>query len=360
MTHRWYQPALNIIVITGAGLLILLAILSLIQILIFAFPLLLPFMIAIIVSFMMEPLVNVLQRRLRMGRGLAVFTAMLLVFGALGTALVLLMIQLVAELTRISAALPATTHEIKLYIDQITPLIIEFYGDLPSDITMYLHDATSALAGMLQSTIEFVVTYLIAFLSLLPHVLVFLIVTLLAIYFFAADKQIIAKFWVRLLPKPYGQKSLDVGRDVLAAFWSYLKAQSILITVTMIVSITGLYLIGAEYAVTIGLLVGLFDILPVLGPAGIFVPWATWLILTGDVLMAIKVLGVYAVVFVMRQLFEARVVAASMGLHPLAVLIAMYIGLKLMGFIGLILGPICLIAIQATLKASNILPKSVK
>jgi predicted PurR-regulated permease PerM len=54
---------------------------------------------------------------------------------------------------------------------------------------------------------------------------------------------------------------------------------------------------------------------------------------------------------VVRAVMEAKVVAVNLGLHPLAVLMAMYIGLKTIGVLGLVLGPIMVVAVQATVKA---------
>lgn len=357
MVPGWYRSALNTIVFTGAGLLILLSIAALIWLSIHIFPALLPFIVATFISFMIEPMVNVLQFKFKLSRALATGFSMLVVFGGLGTILVLLIIKLVAELISLSASLPQITREVRLYIEQFIPAVRGFYGDLPLEVVHGLQDAVRNLGKMLQSLVEIAVTSLLTFLSWVPGTVVLVIVTLLATYFITKDRQAIAGFWRRMLPSPYGDKSLKVIHEVLHAFWGYLKAQSILVTITIIISTIGLYMVGSEYAITLGLVVGLFDIIPVLGPATLFVPMVIWFFVIGDIVLSIKLAILYLIILVVRQLLEARVVAANLGLHPLATLIAMYAGLKLMGFIGLVLGPILLIAVQASFKAGNILQK---
>nr|WP_238480746.1 sporulation integral membrane protein YtvI [Desulforadius tongensis] len=321
------------------------------------FPAVLPFIIAVFISFMIEPLVNILQRRFKLSRPLATAFSMLVVFGGLGSLLILLIIQLVAELISLSASLPEITREVRLYIEQMLPIAIGFYGDLPLDVVAYLQDAVRDLGRMLQSVVEVAVTSLLAFLSLVPGTVVLVMVTLLATYFITKDRSAIVSFWKKILPSPYGEKSINVIQEVLQAFWSYLKAQIILVSITMAISIIGLYIAGAEYALTLGLMVGLFDVIPVLGPATLFIPLVAWFFIAGNVALAVKLAFLYLVILVVRQLLEARVVAANLGLHPLATLIAMYVGLKFLGVIGLVLGPILLIAIQSSFKAGNILQR---
>ncbi|KUK81852.1 MAG: putative permease, partial [Pelotomaculum thermopropionicum] len=152
-------------------------------------------------------------------------------------------------------------------------------------------------------------------------------------------------------------KTIIVIREIGVAFVGYLKAQSILIFISTVISVVGLYLAGAEYALTMGLIMGFFDLIPVLGPATIYIPWAIWSFITGATGFGIKITILYVIVLLSRQFLEAKIVAANLGLHPLATLIAMYAGLKTMGLIGLILGPILLIAVQAIIKAVTLTAK---
>jgi sporulation integral membrane protein YtvI len=281
---------------------------------------------------------------------------MLVVFGTVGTVMVLLIIQLVAELIHLSAKLPEITREVRVYVEQVVPDAIKFYGELPPEVVLYLQDAVRNFSRMIQSVVEVAVTSLLSFLSIVPGSVIFIIITILATYFITNDKRTIADYWRKVLPRPYGHKSLLIIKEILNAFWAYLKAQSVLVCITTVLSMIGFYIIGFDYAITLGLMVGLLDLIPVLGPATLIIPWALWFMLNANWVFAIKLLILYAVIFVVRQMLEARVVAANLGLHPLATLLAMYIGLSLIGFIGLIAGPILLIAIKATLTAGKIGP----
>ncbi|HEX3030643.1 MAG TPA: AI-2E family transporter, partial [Bacillota bacterium] len=168
--------------------------------------------------------------------------------------------------------------------------------------------------------------------------------------FITSDKKTLIEFWIKVLPAPYGRKTLDITVEVANAFGKYLRAQVILLSITMIISVAGLWISGAEYALTVGMIIGFMDLVPVLGPGSIYVPWMAWSYYSGNPIFAVKLLVLYAVVVLVRQVFETKVVSDSLGIHPLATLISMYVGLQTIGIPGLFLGPITVIGIQAVIK----------
>ena len=91
---------------------------------------------------------------------------------------------------------------------------------------------------------------------------------------------------------------------------------------------------------TVGLLIGFCDLLPVLGPGTILLPWALWQWAQGDSRLAGGLLLIYLVILVSRQFVEPKIMAAGLGLHPLAALAAGFLGLTLLGAFGLLLGPL--------------------
>ncbi|MDD4168706.1 MAG: sporulation integral membrane protein YtvI [Desulfotomaculaceae bacterium] len=330
---------------------IILAVVLALAAVIYVLPILIPFIIAIVFSSLMEPIIRLLQHRVRIPRGMATLVAMVVVFGGIGIVFTVIVLRLVAELMHLSVSLPGVVAELRVYYQDLIEKATVFYISLPPGVNASLEQSINSLAMNLQGLITGFVNYILQFISYLPGTLTILLVSGLATYFFARDRSLIVQFYLRVIPAPWGTKSIEVMRAIAAAFTKYIRAQAILITITIILSIAGLSLIGANYAVTVGLLIGLFDLIPVLGPATVFLPWIIWSLATGATGLGIKLSILYMVLATVRQIFETKIVSASLGLHPLATLISMYAGLKIMGFAGLVVGPILLIAIQATLKA---------
>ena len=97
------------------------------------------------------------------------------------------------------------------------------------------------------------------------------------------------------------------------------------------------------YIFTIGILVGILDILPILGPGTLFIPWIIWEIISGDTGFAVSLLVLYVIISVVRQFLEPKIIGDNIGLHPLATLISLYVGLQLGGIVGMIAGPVLLV-----------------
>ncbi len=312
-----------------------------------------PFLLAVIFSIFMEPLVILFGRNGRVSRALAVSVAMLVFFGGISTILILIILRLVKELNDLYLTLPQMVAETQQFIDLWVKKGVLFYGTLPKSVTDNLQAFLENLTNILQHWTGELLGVLLSILSGIPSVIMIILVSLVATYFFSRDREKIARLWLGVIPPPWGLRVLEISKQVAVAFQAYVRAQFILVSIATFLSIVGLYIIGAEYALTIGLLVGFLDMIPVLGPGTVFVPWAIWAFVTGDILMGIKLIVLYLLVMVIRAVLEAKVVAVNLGLHPLAVLVAMFVGLKTIGIIGLVLGPMLVIAILAAVKAGS-------
>ncbi|MFZ3172812.1 MAG: sporulation integral membrane protein YtvI [Carboxydocellales bacterium] len=324
--------------------------------------LMVPFALAVFLSIFLEPLVKFFSGRLKLQRGLATGLAMVSFMGGIGLVFSLAVGRLIFELIRLYKELPDFRGHLvdsfdflfnkgNIFWQQTNLMVQGFSPEIQSQISKYLKSVAEALETGASDVLGSLLAAVQKFPSSLTSLLTILVITLLATFFISKDRQAVSEFWIRLIPPPYGRKFINIGVEISEAFGKYLRAQAILLSITMLVSIVGLYIIGSEYALTLGLLIGFMDVIPVLGAGTVYVPIILWAYFTGNPVMAISLVVLYALIIVLRQLLEAKVVADSLGLHPLATLIAMFLGLKLIGFAGLFLGPILVIAIQAVVKA---------
>ena len=111
------------------------------------------------------------------------------------------------------------------------------------------------------------------------------------------------------------------------------------------------------YPLLYALGIGFVDALPIFGSGSVMVPWAIISACSGDMKLAISILGLWILMSIVRQLIEPRIVGNHIGIHPIFTLIAMYTGFKISGVIGLFIGPIILIIIKNIF--SDILDKGV-
>ena len=94
-------------------------------------------------------------------------------------------------------------------------------------------------------------------------------------------------------------------------------------------------------------LVSIIDILPILGTGIVLVPSSIVLLLARNYYFGFGILIIYAVILLVRQIAEPKIVGKSIGLSPLVTLVSMYAGFKLFGFFGMIIGPAMALIIKS-------------
>jgi sporulation integral membrane protein YtvI len=174
----------------------------------------------------------------------------------------------------------------------------------------------------------------------------------LGAFFISKDYDVWNHRFRRLLPKNFSSRIDQILLDLRNALFGFVKAQLTLISLTAAIVIVGLLILRVDFAITIGLITGLVDLLPYLGTGTVFVPWIVYAFFKGNYSLVIGLSILYGVVVIFRQIVEPKVVAENVGLDPLLTLVALFVGLQLFGFFGLIAGPVSLVVINALIKAN--------
>ena len=324
-----------------------------------------PFIIAFILAFVMNPLVNLLEYKTKMPRTLAVLIVMFLIIGGVAGLLTLLVAEIISGSNYLARVVPTQFENLITYIEeyianQIIPFynqILIFFNDLEAgqqdSVIQNIQDVGSAIASKVSAWIEAFLKAIPAFLGVLPNIATVLIFSLLATFFISKDWYRLKAYGYKFLPKKFQTSGRNVYDDLKKALLGFIKAQATLISITAIIVLVGLLIFKVEYAITIALIIGIVDVMPYLGTGAIFVPWIAYLVFTNDLGLAIKLGILYLIVLIVRQVMEPRVLSSSIGLDPLATLIALFVGFKLFGFLGLIIGPVALVLFN-TLHHSNV------
>ena len=98
-------------------------------------------------------------------------------------------------------------------------------------------------------------------------------------------------------------------------------------------------ILRVDYALLMALIGALVDVLPVVGVGLIFVPWGIFSLISGNVFLGAGLFIMYGVISVLRQIVEPHIVGGSIGVHPLLMLMAMYVGFRIFGIAGMIILP---------------------
>lgn len=125
-----------------------------------------------------------------------------------------------------------------------------------------------------------------------------------------------------------------------ATGFAYLKAQGIIIFIVAAICAAGLFLIKNPYAILLGITIGVVDAFPVFGSGTILIPWAVVQLVQRNFYEGAVLITLYVITLLLREILEPRLMGKEMGLKPLYVLMSVYVGIKLFGLGGIILGPI--------------------
>jgi len=182
---------------------------------------------------------------------------------------------------------------------------------------------------------------------------------LIALYLISLD---LPKIWASLetmLTEKTRNKIKYVVNDLYKAGFGFIKAQVILSLLTFILAYIGLVLLRVDYSLILAIIIVVVDILPILGTGSVLVPWAIYAFSQGQTNLGIGLVVLFLVITVVRRAVEPKIMSTNMGISPLAALISMFIGLKMLGILGLFLGPVVVILFE-TLRRANIIKLNIK
>lgn len=176
------------------------------------------------------------------------------------------------------------------------------------------------------------------------------IVTVMATFFLIQDYDGLRE---NLMKTDVGKSVCNMVIKCKDTLKSYIKAQGLIMLLDGGLCTLAFWLIGQPYFLIFGPLVAVLDALPVLG-AGIFlIPFALYLIVVGEIGKAFVIFLAYIGCVVIRQLTEPRMIGSKTGLRPIYTLLSMYVGFRLFGVVGFVLGPVGVLIGQEIYKMVN-------
>lgn len=305
-----------------------------------------PFIIAFALSSFMEPLIKFLMKRAKLNRKVSAIISLLLFMLIFSLLLAFLISRVYQEAQSLYELMPEYTTNIYNNINDYISRASEIYLKLPDkaieSIEGMITNLTSSVSEMGSSFAKSLVNTAIS----IPQAIIFVIITILSTFFMAADKDKIYDYIRTNIPEEWVDKVVSIKDDMFAALFGYIRAQLILMSITFVELSVGFAIIGVRQNILLGLLISIIDALPILGTGGVLIPWAIYNFITRDIRMGISLIILYGVVLVVRQLIEPKVLGQQIGLHPLATLLSMYVGLRVFGYAGMIIGPITLLLLK--------------
>lgn len=331
---KYWKALVNLIV----ALAILLSIIFLVpRLLLFFFPFVIGWMIALIAS----PFVRFFEEKVKLKRKAGSAFVIIVVIGLVVLLLYLLITKLCHEVVGLVNSLPELWENAEKDFAQIGEKLNIIYKRLPVNVQSSLNSFTDQIGSYVGELLgELGTPTIIAvgnFAKQLPSILISTIMALLFSYFYVAERKEINEWFRTHTPKNLQDRYHLIKGSMLKAVGGYFKAQLKIEVWMYLLLVIGLSILKVDYALLIAIGIAFLDFLPFFGTGTVMVPWAIIKILSSDYQMAVGLLIIWGVGQLARQIIQPKIVGDSMGVPSIPTLLLLYVGYRLSGVIGMII-----------------------
>lgn len=331
-----------------------------------------PFVVAFFLAMLLQRPVNFLSTKTPLKRGISSVIMVLFVLVIVGSILGLIIGRIVIELKGFFDYLLIKMEDAPAFVDQIQAWLSDTFSFLPKSLHESIMTATEnflnrlmgieakASADAIQAESNGIDFSLLSSplgavwgtAKQIPMIAVGVLVCVVSCCFMTTDYRTLRDMILSQLSQKRQSAVIRTKQVTFSTLGKMGKAYSIILFVTFMEMLLGLsflkliHVYDSGYIFAIAFITAVVDIIPVLGTGTILIPWALWSLFTGDVGLGIGLLVVYAIISVIRQVIEPKLVASQLGLPPFVTIMAMYIGSQLFGFVGLFLLPITIMLLK--------------
>ncbi|HBM80800.1 MAG: sporulation integral membrane protein YtvI [Clostridiales bacterium] len=308
-------------------------------------PYILPFVIGTLIALAAQRPINFFSKKLKLNRKITAVFTVLIIFAIISFIIGAIIFGIVNQLISLSTLISDYFMKLKNQEYSFADAILSYYHSIDPSILNAIKDSTNKIFSGSFTAAVVIVKYLLNIIKSLPGILLFYLFTILSSIYIAIDlKKIKSKLF-----SPFSKEGSSRIKEIImhtnSMIFKYLKAYMILISITFIETYIATTILGLKYSLLISIMTSIADLLPILGPGFILIPTGICYIIagayikagvTGLIIKGIGLLITYLIITVVRQILEPKVLSYSLGIHPLAIIIAIFVGIKAYGFIGMV------------------------
>ena len=312
---------------------------------------LMPFVIGWIIAAIATPLVNWLEKRLKIVKKLGSALIVIFVLAAIVLALYFGISRLAAEISSLIQNFPEMYAQLETGLRQIGDTLSGIFERPPSGVqngwNVVVENLDQYMGNLVSNISEPTVTAAGNIAKQVPSYLISLLVSILSAYFFIVQREEVLNWMKKVSPESIQKRMTLVIDNLRYAVGGYFKAQFKIMAVVFVILLIGLGMLGTGYFVLVAFLIAFLDFLPFFGTGTAMIPWAVYKFFMGDYKMTVALVVIYVITQAVHQLLQPKLVGDSVGLNPLVTLILLYIGYRMGGILWMILAvPIGMVLIN--------------
>lgn len=303
-----------------------------------------PFLLAFLVAAALNPLVRWGQRQLGWSRGPLALLLVVLLFALLGGTAVGLACGVGSEVVSLAQNWEGLFDQSLAILEQLRELVLRVWTHIPEEVLQTAYALWDRLAAWFQARVSAALATAAQSVTRtaagVPGFLLSLLMFAMGTYFLTADYPYLRTRAIQRMDARTLSALRQLHRVAAAAFGGYLKAQLLLSAGVFVILLGGFLLTGQDYALLLALALAVLDFIPLIGAGTVMVPWAAGAFLAQNYPTAISMMVTWSAVAAFRRVAEPKIVGDQTGLSPILSLVSIYVGMKLAGVAGMVLGPI--------------------
>lgn len=311
----------------------------------YVLPMTAPFAAGFLIAYSLRKIIRFMQEQGgRPGKLTAVLTVVVF-YATVGAFLAVLSIQIASGVVVLIGELPTmyATHVQPFFLDILQNVEGVFMGMNPALVVVLDEigmQMLQSVESVLKSLSVWVMGLATGIATSIPGLFIKLVLMIISSFFIAADYDRLTGFCMGQMNQRTKEVFLLVKEYVVGTLWVCIRSYALIMSITFVELSIGLSVAGIKHPILVAFAIALFDILPVLGTGGIMIPWTILTAIQGNGPMALKLLAVYVIITIIRNILEPKIVGGQLGLHPVVTLCSLFVGAQLFGVVGLFGFPI--------------------
>ena len=295
-----------------------------------------PFVIGWFLAYVASPLVNWLEKRVRIVKKLGSALIIILVLAGVGLLCYFLGSKLWQEIRALIENMPGIYRDLESGFYTVGENLEGIFEMLQEGWQTMISNLDQTMGNLIGRISEPTMAAAGNFAKRIPSIFIGTIVTFISSYFFIAEREEVIIWAKKVAPDPLVERMSMVMDNLKYAVGGYFKAQFKIMIVVCLILIVGFVILDVHFYFLLAILIALLDFLPFFGTGTALIPWGLYKLMVGDYKMVIGLVILYGVTQLVRQLIQPKLVGDSMGLKPLLTLVFLYAGYKIGGVIAMI------------------------
>ena len=290
-----------------------------------------PFVAAIILAYLLNPIVRFFERR-GLGRGLSVLLVFVLVIGLIAVLFLSFVPSLVSNIAQLVASIPQMLKKLGNYSDQITEMIA-WYNASDASKFFNLEQSIARIASMIGNSLQGLSNAIIANSGQLMNI----VITPLVTVFLLLDKEVFLKNLNYLVPMKSRTSVKKMFSDIDLVIGGFIRGQGIMSIVAGILTGLGAYVLKLPYAPVIGVIAGVTTMVPYFGPVAGTVIICIMALMVSPIMMIYMLIWIGIVQVACGNILAPALMSGNVGLHPVVIIFSIFFFGALFGGLGMLL-----------------------